>query len=311
MLYGGTPYNSKSVTYRFTKWAAAGDGHVCPFTPCPFCNADGKLIWSDADRVAGKERLVCASCGAVVDNMALTRKSLRQHPADILFTTTEMVNRSLGDPWTRSLVGSTVDSKVDLVLLDEVHTYGGVHGAHVAALIRRWRGMQGSRRTHFVGLSATLADAAEFFASITGLDSHRVNHVAPQPADLVTEGHEYQIALRSDPYSRAGVLSTSIQAAMLIARVMDPPTGNRSHGAFGERVFAFTDDLDVTNRLYFDLLDAEGRGARNFVKDKAPLASLRRPAGDDLPARRDAGQVWDLPQSLGWPLDSRGRKADC
>src|SRR4029079_7510758 len=22
----------------------------------------------------------------------------------------------------------------------------------------------------------------------------------------------------------------------------------------------------------------------------------------DLPARRDAGQVWDLPQSLGWPL---------
>ena len=54
-----------------------------------------------------------------------------------------------------------------LVLLDEVHTYSGVHGAQVALLLRRWRHSVRSPVT-FVGLSATLRDAKSFFAQLTG-----------------------------------------------------------------------------------------------------------------------------------------------
>jgi len=310
VLYGRTPNDPQAAkSSRYQRWQESSGGLVCPFTPCPYCDDEAQLIWRTENREAGRELVVCESCSESADELVLTRKSLRKSPPDILFTTTEMLNRALGDGWSRDLIGASRSGRIELLLLDEVHTYGEVHGAHVASLLRRWRAAQ-PRRPHFVGLSATLADAAQFFGSIVGLDSYKITHVAPRASDLEAEGQEYMLALRSDPHSRAGVLSTSIQTAMLLARVMDRPGDSVSEGAFGEKVFAFTDDLDVTNRLYFDLLDAEGRGARNFFKaDRTPLASLRSPNGQDLAGRRAAGQVWDLPQSLGWPLtdEERGR----
>ena len=100
------------------------------------------------------------------------------------------------------------------------------------------------------------------------------------------------IAARADPYSGASVLSTTIQTAMLMQRAMDPLTDPPSEGAFGQRLFTFTDDLDVTNRLYFDLLDAEGLNSWGNP-EKPSLAALRNPVGGDLQARRAAGQLWD------------------
>ena len=141
-----------------------------------------------------------------------------------------------------------------LVLLDEVHTYAGVHGAQVALLLRRWRHSV-RRPVTFVGLSATLRDAASFFAQLTGLDETAVDYIEPRPEHLEAEGREYAIALRGDPVSGASLLSTSIQTAMLYGRILDPPGQEYLHGSVG---FLFTDDLDVTNRFYDDLRDAEG-----------------------------------------------------
>ncbi|WP_198015004.1 hypothetical protein [Mastigocladopsis repens] len=54
----------------------------------------------------------------------------------------------------------------------------------------------------------------------------------------------------------------------------DPP----SKGFYGSRVFAFTDDLDVTNRLFHNLLDAEGRDSWGRpLPRRQPLAALRSP----------------------------------
>lgn len=306
-LYGSTPWNAHGVESEYIRWQRVGGGHVCPYSRCPFCG-DGDLIWREADRKDDVHRLSCSLCSEEIHDLILTREHLREQPPDVLFTTTEMLNRAMADPGMRGLVGLGRHG-VDLVLLDEAHTYGGTHGAHVAALLRRWRSAhRGS--VHLVGLSATLAEAREFLGELTGLPTDRVALVEPRESDVERYGQEYLIALRADPWSGAGVLSTSIQAAMLLARALDRQADPVSRGAFGERMFAFTDDLDVTNRLYFDLLDAEGRAGHNFVlTGKVPLASLRAPTGDDLPGRRDAGQVWDLPDSIGWSLtdDEAGR----
>ena len=306
-LYKNTPWYATGVESEYIRWERAGGGHVCPYTRCPFCG-DGDLIWRTSDRDAEVHRLVCSVCSGQIDDLVLTRARLREQPPDVLFTTTEMLNRAMADPGMRGLVGLG-GRGVDLVLLDEAHTYGATHGAHVARLLRRWRSAhRGS--AHVVGLSATLAESREFLAALTGLSPDRVALVEPRENDVERKGQEYLIALRSDPWSGAGVLSTSIQAAMLLARSLDRQDDPVSGGAFGERVFAFTDDLDVTNRLYFDLLHAEGRAGRNFVLTRqVPLASLRAPTGSDLPGRRDAGQVWDMPSTIGWPLvdDDSGR----
>ena len=223
---------------------------------------------------------------------------MRERPPDLLFTTTEMLNRnastSLG-----SMLGWRGGPAPSLVLLDEVHTYTGVHGAQVALLLRRWRNDVRAPVT-FVGLSATLRDARTFFAQLTGLDETAVDYVEPTPAQLRSEGREYAIALRGDPVSGTSLLSTSIQTAMLYGRILDLQGDEFLHGSTG---FIFTDDLDVTNRFYDDLRDAEGRQDRSGRRARGRvLAALRSPDAPYSADRFHDGQSWDLVQRVGRTL---------
>lgn len=260
-LYGDTPHSA-----RYCDWRKIGGDSVCPILACPDCG--GELRWKEKDRDAGVERLVCADCLCVLDGseFALTRESMKESVPDILFTTTEMLNQRLSDTSTAHLfgVGPKALRAPELVLLDEVHTYEGKHGAQVAYLMRRWQKML-DQRLRFVGLSATLREAALFFASLTGCRSNLVDEVSPRSDEIESEGAEYMLALRGDPVSRAALLSTTIQTSMALQRCLDPkadsPGVSVSRGAFGQRTFVFTDNLDVINRLYFDLLSAEGRNS--------------------------------------------------
>ena len=114
---------------------------------------------------------------------------------------------------------------------------------------------------------------------------------------MVEEGREYAIALRGDPVAGASLLSVSIQAAMLFGRILDPPGESFLFGTTG---FLFTDDLDVTNRFYDDLRDAEGGQSRSGKPGRKPvLAGLRSP---DLPQQSERyrdGQSWDIVNKIG------------
>jgi hypothetical protein len=111
---------------------------------------------------------------------------------------------------------------------------------------------------------------------------------------------EYILALRGDPVAGTSLLSTSIQAAMLLRRILDPWDGNPSRGLYGKRVFLFTDDLDVTNRLYHNLQDAEGLDSWNRPKQgQVTLAALRSAAAPQHAERLSAGQSWQLSEDIG------------
>lgn len=310
-LFSSTPTNRNSFQYEkpLTGWTKRGSGFVCPFLRCPEDDCGGDLIWRDTDRNTNVERLVCQDCGATTDPdvLILTRERLLRQPADVLFTTTEMLNQRLGDSRYGRLFGVAVPSqeKPPLVLLDEVHTYSGTSGAQVGMLLRRWR-CAARTEPHFVGLSATLADAARFFAQLVGVDSSHVEAIAPFPADLVRAGMEYMVALRGDPASSASLLSTTIQAAMLMRRVLDP-ISRPSQGLYGTREFVFGDDLDVINRLYFNLLDAEGMdswGRPNPRKPDGSLANLRSSALPETGLRQRFGQSWKACEDIGHSLQA-------
>lgn len=207
----------------------------------------------------------------------------------------------MGDSRYRHIFGVGADKSPQIVLLDEAHTYTGIYGAQVAYLLRRWQHIIG-RRVQFTGLSATLRSATEFFTQLVSLEPGSVEEVFPGD-DMQPEGMEYLLALRGDPVSGTSLLSTSIQAAMLLERVLDPSTNALSNGAYGSRVFAFTDDLDVTNRFYHNLLDAEGRNSRQ-QPIKQPLAALRNPHDED---RLIAGQSWSLCRDIGHDLTTHLR----
>lgn len=304
VLYGDTVYDADDRRLRQRvdgAWVRSRDGAVCPYLKCPTCRGD--LIWTEADRTAAtpRESLHCTDqrcTQAVITHLVLTRDGLHRNPPDLLFTSTEMLNISSTDPKQAPLLGWTGRQGARLVLVDEAHTYGGMHGAQVALLLRRWRSGLGRKAT-FVGLSATLRDAADFFSELTGINRHRVDYLTPQPSDMEEEGREYAMALRVDPVSRVSPLSTTIQAAMLHARTLDV---RGAELLYGSRGFVFTDDLDVTNRLFNDLSDAEGGRTAATGRRRQVLAGLRSANGATHDQYID-GQSWELVHRIGRHLD--------
>lgn len=298
VLYGATPKNRRDAkNHPNRRWQAAPDGLECPIISCLADDCDGTYVWRDADGEA--EVLTCATCGDVVRSLCFTRDVMYRTPPVALFTSTEMVNRLLGTKQARRLLIGDRQRGPEFILLDEVHTYAGTHGAQVANLLRRWRD-ELARPAHLVGLSATLADPAGFFAQLTGLATSNVAVVEPRPDEAIPFGREYFLALRGDPASQTALLSTTIQTSMLMRRMLDRERGVPSEGAFGSRLFVFTDKLDVVNRLHDQLSDAEGWESDGVNrKPKASLAVRRAREEPEAQPRDKAGQLWAAAQELG------------
>ncbi len=312
-LFGATPEHEGYFDYDDppSGWTRTNGGDICPFLTCPSSSCKGDMVWRTEDRKRNVHRLCCSRCSASTehDELCLTRQRLQQTPADILFTTTEMLNQRIGDSTMSHVfgVGTARNKTPKMVLLDEVHTYSGVSGAQTAMLLRRWK-HAADVRPHFVGLSATLADARKFFATLIGELDSRVEEISPHLNEMDRVGMEYLVALRGDPASQSSLLSTSIQTAMLMRRTLDARNNNTAPKSevYGSKEFVFTDDLDVTNRMFYNLRDAEGQnsGGQPDVQrhPSGSLANLRSPQGPDERLRAQFGQSWDLCTKLGHRL---------
>jgi ATP-dependent helicase Lhr and Lhr-like helicase len=302
--FGPTPRRASDIS---TRWPSASGGFICPYLSCPVCSGD--LLISSASSTSP---LVCVSCGGSVgrDELSISRDEMQDRPPDVLLTTTETLNRQISSDYSRHVFGAGQSSNRApfLLLLDEVHAYSGLHGAQAAHVLRRWRQSIG-RPIHVVGLSATIFDGGPFLAGLVGVDSSQVSVVEPYPEEMTQEGHEYLLALRGDPASGTALLSTTIQTAMLTRRVLDDPRAPVSSGAAGSKVFIFTDNLDITNRLLHFLRDAEGQDDRGRPKPTTPggapkgsLANLRNHLEPEYAERVGAGQAWDLAREIGHRL---------
>ena len=312
-LFGATPESERSFGYEKPPigWLEISGGHICPYLSCPSKDCQGEMVWRTLDRERQHQQLCCRRCNCRIehDELILTRERLKSTPADILFTTTEMLNQRMGDSEISHVfgIGTPKNKKPTMVLLDEVHTYSGVSGAQTAMLLRRWKHLA-SVSPHFVGLSATLADARTFFASLIGEQDSRVEEIAPHSTELRRVGMEYLLALRGDPASQSSLLSTSIQTAMLMRRTLDATNNNTAIDSqvYGSKAFVFTDDLDVTNRMFYNLRDAEGQnswGAPDVSKHPGgALANLRSRGWPEERLRNRFGQHWGLCEWLGHRL---------
>lgn len=275
------------------------------------CKCGGKFVWRNERYIKKEEVLDCKRCGKIIDQseISLTRQSI---PPDILFTTTEMVNQHLGNSNYNHLFGVGFGQSIPLVLLDEVHTYEGSTGAQTSYLLRRWMQKTNSR-PHFVGLSATLSNASKFFADLVGVHENFVEKIEPLMSEMIEEGAEYMLALRGDPVSQTALLSTSIQTIMLLRRMLDNENNRVSQGTYGTKSFVFTDDLDVNNRLFEMLADAEGweHGFGNLSPSKPPLAFLRSASHPNFAQQRNTlqhlGQDWSSAEYIGHSMDQHDR----
>ena len=306
-LFGDTPESSDNALRDLgTQQSKHIDLLHCATPKCL-----GKMQWRLSDMKQGIERVCCSQCNSTVgsDEIFLTREAQQRTLPDILFTTTEMLNQQLVNPKYQPLfgIGQRV-KKPTMVLMDEVHTYEGTTGAQTAYLLRRWLQMS-QAKPHFVGLSATLSDASNFFANLIGAYKNQVVLLEPSHDEMVDEGAEYILLLRGDPVSQSALLSTTIQTSMLTRRILDNQQ-KVSQGVWGTKTFVFTDDLDVNNRLFHNLIDAEGWQLRSRKleanpKKKGSLAALR--ANHDIEEVRKRkqisfGQDWRIATHIGHSL---------
>ena len=202
-------------------------------------------------------------------------------------------------------VGARASREANLVLLDEIHTYSGTSGAQVAYLLRRWRKLMDHPVT-WVGLSATLANAATSSPTLCGLPPELVTDIRPDPDDMKPQGSEYQLLLRGTPPPRPLCSRPPSRASCCCDESWTRADPLR--WVYGTRVFAFLENLDLVNRLYRQLLNAEGRNPFGVPDQKGHvLAALRvpeyagryAPIGDEAEWDRD-GQYWWLPEKLGF-----------
>jgi hypothetical protein len=219
-LLGDTPHksdfenkvgDSSKLWAEVRHWNRTGSGFVVPFTKSPR-DARKNLIWRDHDRLAGRTDLYQEGSdekAEVLDGvLRLTREQLQAEPPDVLFVSTEMMNRELGNPaWMKTFGIGTRDAP-RLVLLDEVHTYEGVSGAQTAWLLRRWRHWARNRKVHYVALSATLADGPGHLARVAGIPVSSISEFRPDPTEITAEGMEYNVAVKGNP-AGASILATS------------------------------------------------------------------------------------------------------
>ncbi|RLA81394.1 MAG: hypothetical protein DRG78_09260 [Epsilonproteobacteria bacterium] len=309
-LYGAIPNTASTDELQRKGWKRniQDTGWICPIINCPYTNTE--LIWLDTDIEQNNERLVPNKQidGAITltkEYIILTRTRMMREAPDLLFTTLEMINQRLSDSKVNRLFGirRKKEQRPFLMLLDEVHTYTGTTGAQASMVLKRWK-QAVITPVKFVGLSATLNEAERFFSELTGIYENKVIEITPQSDEMIEEGSEYQIILKSDPVNKTSLLSTTIQAIMLIGRILNP-VGSIEKKTFkeviyGEKVFAFSDDLDVTNRLFDDLKDAEGWNIFNQNDSKSSsLAMLRK---KDTPIDKFKvinGQDWRVCEDIG------------
>jgi DEAD/DEAH box helicase domain-containing protein len=114
------------------------------------------------------------------DTSAWHRKRIREAPPNVVLTNPEMLHLSIlahNPKWAAFL------SNLDIVVVDEVHTYRGVMGSHVAQIFRRFRRIcehYGATPTYIFS-SATLANPGQLAEQLSGLSIATVDQSgAPQ-----------------------------------------------------------------------------------------------------------------------------------
>ncbi len=168
---------------------------------------------------------------------------------------------------------------------------------------RRWRHALGrSAPLHVVGLSATLEAPRASSSPLTGIADVRVIRPASRTSRTAAPSTHSSCVATRFPVRRC-CPRRSRRRSCLLGLLEARDLRDRTRARAGVAVFAFTDNLDVTNRSLLGPCEMPSREARR----NGPLA-LRAP--NRPPRRRRAtreGQIVAAAPLLGRPLDAASR----
>ncbi|MHC1741625.1 MAG: DEAD/DEAH box helicase [Syntrophobacteraceae bacterium] len=170
------------------------------------------------------------------DTPPYQRSKIRQNPPQILLTNPDMLHYALLPYHAK---WESFWKRLRFVVIDELHTYRGVFGSHVAQILRRLQRIchhYGSQ-PQFIMLSATIANPLELASQVTGQPQERINVITESGAPQAKRNFVF---LEADA-SQAGPASGL--AARLIVRAAES----------GLKTIAFTQSRKMTELVHMSV----------------------------------------------------------
>jgi hypothetical protein len=216
---------------------------------CPICQ-QGSLIYQKKRNSVSTLECDNNNCGAVF-NVSLAKNDHATYKPHILVTTAESLDRIYLNPKPEF---EKYLSEITGVLFDEVHLYHSLYGSHIHHLIQRLENI--SKHTLVkIASSATISNPERFASKFFYGDEH--HHIILHDANNYpseASGLEVLYFLQSpEEERRVGAAPTLIQSTMALGHglFLDRPDNK------GDRAIIFTESLDLANRFYSQIKDAE------------------------------------------------------
>ncbi len=213
--------------------------HLCrrePMARALFVYPTKALAQDQLTKIAPLAKALGISAAIYDGDTPPSRRAAIRRTASIVLTNPDMLHVGILPAhavWSRFL------RSLRLVVLDEMHVYGGVFGSHVAGVLRRLLRLCALARSRpgIVAASATVRDPGEMLLKLTGRKASVVND------DAAPRGERTLLMYETDPLAPGGGRGRGLAADLFAALVRD-----------GRRTLAFS-----RSRLETELLLRETR----------------------------------------------------
>jgi len=210
----------------------------------------------------------------------LSRESIRDSPPDILLVTPEQLNFNLLFDDRHILLGRNRQVPPILLVIDEPHSYTGVFGSQISAILREFEfsvneyaRRQGLRmfRPLKIATSATIPNPDEFLAKLFTVEPqgiHVIHHIARPGRITRNKGFIFLMPERE----RFGFQNAIVELPVVLAAIL--PRNQR-------RILVFVDSVDLANRLKYMIEDYIER-PDGFVQDYDVVNNIGSVFASDL-----------------------------
>lgn len=247
---GDMPYKMADVEDNRTFFERSGGTTRFKLANC-WCSTEEE---SHAFEFNGSSREYTLECEHNPDHsftdreLMLARREITQNTPDILLTTLESLELFALKP------NYDIIDDVDSIVLDEVHLYTGLRGAHAAKIIDNINDIT-EQPLLWLGASATIDNPTKFAKKLFDLADQDIEEQRPPDWDFDKSHDDYEnYYFLISPVEGPGASSMMIQQLMMIGHsLLVQPEGDRG------KILSFIDSISQVNQKHAQLLDADHR----------------------------------------------------
>lgn len=262
---GNQPYKPSEVETN-KKFFEPGQHPRFKLANC-WCGAEGE---SNAFEYHGTSTTYTLKCESNPEHkftdreLMLSRENIKDDPPNILLTTLESLELFALKP------NYDIIDQVSTIVLDEVHLYTGLRGAHTANIVENINDIT-DQELLWLGASATVDNPKRFAKKLFGIQGKRIETIRPPDTDFKTDHDDFEhYYFLMSPEDGPGASSMLIQQLMLLGHaLLDDPDGQTG------KILSFIDSISQVNQKQAQLTNADeerelwryhrsGEGAENW-----------------------------------------------